>query len=84
MVARAQFTFAGSRKPEKPTTSPNTAMKIGGKLNVVKQWGILARKEDPPVSLREPSPLFHRRDSAQPRPVVNFLTAPLASTNGVR
>jgi hypothetical protein len=28
--ARAQFTFAGPRKPEKPTTTPNTAYEIGG------------------------------------------------------
>jgi hypothetical protein len=40
-------------------------MPIGGKLNVVKQGGISARKKHPPVSLREPSPLFHRGDTAQ-------------------
>jgi len=37
---------------------------IGGKLNVVKQ-GVLRRQRDPPVSLREPSPLLRRGDTAE-------------------
>jgi hypothetical protein len=36
---------------------------IGGKLNVVRQGG-LPLGCYPPVSLREPSPLFHRGDLA--------------------
>ena len=39
-------------------------MEIGGKLNEVKP-GYCSREKDPPVSLREPSPLFHRGDTAE-------------------
>jgi hypothetical protein len=35
---------------------------IGGKLNEVKQGG--SGRKEPPVSLREPSPLLRRGDTA--------------------